>query len=57
MMSWAASPPTDAAIMADADFVVEAILEEIDAKKNLFEQLEAVCGPEGYLPPTPRPYP
>ena len=37
---------TDAAIMADADFVVEAILEEIDAKKNLFEQLEAVCGPE-----------
>lgn len=37
---------TDARIMADADFVIEAILEEVEAKKALFNQLEAVCRPE-----------
>jgi len=37
---------TDATIMADADFVVEAILEEVEAKKALFAQLEPVCRPE-----------
>ncbi len=37
---------TDAAVMADADFVIEAILEEVEAKKALFGQLEAVCRPD-----------
>lgn len=37
---------TDTGIMADADFVIEAILEEVEAKKALFNQLEAVCRPE-----------
>jgi len=37
---------TNAALMATADFVVEAILEEVEAKKALFLQLEDVCQPE-----------
>lgn len=37
---------TNAALMATADFVVEAILEEVEAKKALFLQLEDVCRPE-----------
>lgn len=40
------SASTDATVMADADFVIEAILEEVEAKKALFAQLEAVCRPD-----------
>ena len=40
------STSTDAASLADADFVIEAILEEVTAKKDLFDKLEKVCRPE-----------
>ena len=30
----------------DADFVLEAIFENFEAKKNLFEQLDTICKPE-----------
>lgn len=37
---------TDHAVMAKADFVIEAILEEVEAKRSLFLKLEDVCRPE-----------
>ncbi len=37
---------TDPAVMAEADFIIEAILEEVSAKKALFESLEPVVGPD-----------
>lgn len=35
--------------LSDADFVIEAIVENLDAKKTLFGQLEPVVGPECIL--------
>jgi 3-hydroxybutyryl-CoA dehydrogenase len=40
------SMSTDPASLADSDFVIEAILEEVEAKKTLFDNLEKVCRPE-----------
>ena len=33
----------------DADFIIEAITESIDAKKKLFEQIEIICSPHAIL--------
>src|SRR5262245_31744253 len=32
--------------LAGCDLIVEAITENIDTKKQLFDQLDAVCGPQ-----------
>lgn len=36
---------TDPAGLADSDMVVEAIIENFDAKKQLFKTLDGLCGP------------
>jgi 3-hydroxybutyryl-CoA dehydrogenase len=40
---------TDVADLADCDVVVEAIVEELDAKRGLFAELERVCRPHAVL--------
>ncbi|GMA19525.1 hypothetical protein GCM10025862_15460 [Arsenicicoccus piscis] len=35
--------------MADAEFVIEAVFEELDVKKKVFAEVEAVVGPECVL--------
>jgi 3-hydroxybutyryl-CoA dehydrogenase len=40
---------TDVADFADCDVVIEAIVEELDAKQELFRELERVCRPEAVL--------
>jgi 3-hydroxybutyryl-CoA dehydrogenase len=35
--------------MADADLVIEAIIENLDIKKNLFSKLDEICKPETVL--------
>jgi 3-hydroxybutyryl-CoA dehydrogenase len=40
------SMSTDPSSLADVDFVIEAILEEVEAKRALFDSLEKVCRPE-----------
>lgn len=35
--------------MADADLVIEAIMERLDVKQSLFQELEAICGEEAIL--------
>ncbi len=37
---------TDVADMADRDLVVEAIVENLDAKNDLFGRLDEICGPD-----------
>lgn len=37
---------TDVTQIADADFIVEAVIENIDLKKSLYSQLGAECKPE-----------
>ncbi len=37
---------TDAAAFADVDFVIEAVIEDFDLKKDLYERLDAVCRPD-----------
>jgi 3-hydroxybutyryl-CoA dehydrogenase len=37
---------TDAGSLAEADFVIEAVFEEYEVKKALFDKLEPVCRPE-----------
>ncbi len=37
---------TDAAAFADADFVIEAVIEDFDLKKDLYQRLDAVCRPD-----------
>ncbi len=39
----------DLAALADADIVIEAIVEEMDAKRALFRTLDALCKPETIL--------
>ena len=34
---------------ADADIVIEAIIEQLDAKTSLFQQLDRICGPNAIL--------
>lgn len=40
------STTTELAPAADADLVLEAIVENIDIKKNLFKELDGICKPE-----------
>jgi 3-hydroxybutyryl-CoA dehydrogenase len=42
---------TDVADLADCDVVVEAIVEELDAKRGLFAELERVCRPDAVPAP------
>lgn len=37
---------TDLNLSADADIVIEAIIEDVNIKKELFKQLDAICKPE-----------
>ncbi|GAB4261448.1 MAG: 3-hydroxybutyryl-CoA dehydrogenase [Deferrisomatales bacterium] len=37
---------TDPASFGDVDFVIEAVIEEFDLKRELFEKLDQVCRPE-----------
>lgn len=40
------STTTELAPAADADLVLEAIVENVDIKKNLFKELDGICKPE-----------
>jgi 3-hydroxybutyryl-CoA dehydrogenase len=40
---------TDVADFADCDLVVEAIVEDLDAKRELFAELDRVCRPDAIL--------
>ena len=40
---------TDLALVADADLVVEAAVENLDIKKKIFAELDALCKPETIL--------
>ena len=40
---------TDINIIADADLIIEASTEEMEAKKALFQQLNEICKPEAIL--------
>jgi 3-hydroxybutyryl-CoA dehydrogenase len=40
---------TDVAALADADYVVEAIVEDVAAKRDLFGQLDAITRPDAIL--------
>ncbi|MCL6477447.1 MAG: 3-hydroxyacyl-CoA dehydrogenase family protein [Peptococcaceae bacterium] len=42
-------PATGVDSFADADFVIEAIIEDLDMKKEAFAKLDQVCKPETYL--------
>ncbi|MCT2401209.1 3-hydroxyacyl-CoA dehydrogenase family protein [Novosphingobium mangrovi (ex Huang et al. 2023)] len=44
MASW--SGTTDVRDLADCDYVIEAIFEELGAKHELFAKLDAICGPD-----------
>ena len=37
---------TDASSLADADYLIEAVFEDIQVKRDLFSKLEAVCRPD-----------
>ena len=43
------TPTTDLDAAADADIVVEAIFENLDAKRELFSSLDAICKAESIL--------
>src|SRR5581483_4626525 len=40
---------TDVGDLGDCDIVIEAIVEELEAKQELFRQLEAACRPDAVL--------
>jgi 3-hydroxybutyryl-CoA dehydrogenase len=40
---------TELADLADCDLVIEAIVEELDAKRELFAELERICRPDAIL--------
>ena len=40
---------TDLSIIADADLIIEAATEEMDAKKALFAELDELCKPEAII--------
>jgi 3-hydroxybutyryl-CoA dehydrogenase len=40
---------TDLAALADCDLVIEAIVESVDAKRQLFAELEGMCRPDAVL--------
>lgn len=42
-------PVTDVALLAEVDFVIEAINEDMDLKKKVFKELDEVCKEEAIL--------
>lgn len=40
---------TDKSVYADADFIIEAVFEEISVKKQVFSELEEIISPEAVL--------
>ena len=42
-------PTIDMNALADADFVVEAVIESADLKKQIFQELDKICRPEVIL--------
>jgi 3-hydroxybutyryl-CoA dehydrogenase len=40
---------TDLGFMKDVDFVIEAVIEDLELKKSVFRELDAVCRPEVVL--------
>ena len=42
-------PTTDLSAAAEADFVIEAIIENLEAKKQLFGELDKICPPHTIL--------
>ena len=45
----AITPATELAALADADLVVEAIVERLDVKQNVFKELESICSEKTIL--------
>lgn len=43
------STATDNQVFADADLVIEAIIENIDVKKKVLKQLDSICAPDTIL--------
>lgn len=43
ILSGALSTTTDYAAFSDADLVIEAVFEDMDVKKSVFKQLDAIC--------------
>lgn len=43
------TPTVDLTLMADCDFVVEAVLEVLEVKADIFRKLDAVCKPDAIL--------
>lgn len=42
-------PTADLSLMADCDFVIEAVLENLDIKRDTFQKLDKLCKPETIL--------
>jgi len=40
---------TDLGLMKDVDFVIEAVVEDLELKKSVFKELDSVCRPEVVL--------
>ena len=40
---------TDMALMKDVDFVIEAVIEDLELKKSVFKELDEICSPEVIL--------
>jgi len=40
---------TDIALMKDVDFVIEAVIEDLELKKSVFKELDELCPPEVIL--------
>jgi len=40
---------TNMALMKDVDFVIEAVIEDLELKKSVFKELDEVCSPEVIL--------
>ncbi|MCP4665002.1 MAG: 3-hydroxyacyl-CoA dehydrogenase family protein, partial [Deltaproteobacteria bacterium] len=40
---------TDMSQLSDADFVIEAVIEDLDLKKSVFKELDEICRPEVIL--------
>src|SRR6476659_7878767 len=43
------TPTTDLSSFADCDVVIEAIVEELEPKRELFSELERICRPDAVL--------
>ena len=40
---------TDYEFLAESDFVIESVIEDIEAKRNVFHRLDSICGPDVVL--------